>query len=119
MFNLDDSTNENNRERNKMQLFIPYHPYRIFAIGGSGFEYSNTIDDIYENIDDCNPNRKIKKLIGFDDMIPDFMTHKIFIAIIKELFIRCRKLNVSLLFIVHSHFSDPNISDQIQLITQQ
>ena len=32
-------------------------------------ECSNTMDDIYENINDYNPSRKIKKLIVFDDMI--------------------------------------------------
>ena len=41
-----------------------------------------------------------KKLIAFDDMIADIMTNKIFQAIIKELFIRCRKLNIWLVFII-------------------
>ena len=58
-------------------------------------ECSNTMDDIYENIDDYNPNRKRKILIVFDDMIADIMSKKTFQAIIKELFIRCRKLNIS------------------------
>ena len=39
-------------------------------------ECSNTIDDIYENIDDYNPNRKRKILNVFDDMIADIMTNK-------------------------------------------
>ena len=51
-------------------------------------EYSNTMDDVYNNIDDCNPKRKRKFLIVFDDMIADIMTNKKFQAIIKELFIR-------------------------------
>ena len=46
-------------------------------------ECSNTIDDVYENIDDYNPNRKRKILIVFDDMIADFMSNKKFQAIIK------------------------------------
>ena len=62
-------------------------------------ECSNTMDDVYENINDYNPIRKRKKLIVFDDMIADIMTNKKFQAIIKELFIRCRKLNISLVFI--------------------
>ena len=62
-------------------------------------ECSNTMDDVYENINDYNPIRKRKKLIVFDDMIADIMTNKRFQAIIKELFIRCRKLNISLVFI--------------------
>ena len=43
----------------------------------------------------------------FDDMIADIMTNKRFQAIIKEVFIRCRKLNVSLWFISQSYFSVP------------
>ena len=60
-------------------------------------EYSNTMDDIYNNIDDYSPTREV--LIVFDDMIADIMTNKKFQTIIKELFIRCRKLNTSLVFI--------------------
>ena len=56
-------------------------------------EYSNTIADVYENIND-NPNRRRKILIVFDDMIADIMTSRKFQAKIKELFIRCRKLNI-------------------------
>ena len=69
-------------------------------------ECSNTMDDVYENINDYNPIRKRKKLIVFDVMIVDIMSNKKFQAIIKELFIRCRKLNVSL-FITQSYFSVP------------
>ena len=52
---------------------------------------SNTMDDVYEDIDNYNPKRNKKVLIVFDDMIADIMTNKRFQAIIKELFIRCRK----------------------------
>ena len=68
-------------------------------------ECSNTMDDVYENINDYNPIRKRKKIIVFDDMIADIMTSKKFQAIIKELFIRCRKLNISLIFITQPYFS--------------
>ena len=57
-------------------------------------ECSNTMDDVYQNIHDYNSSRKRKILIVFDDMIADIMTNKKFQAIIKELFIRCRKLNI-------------------------
>ena len=70
-------------------------------------ECSNRMDDVYQNIDDYNPSRKRKILIVFDDMIADIMTNKKFQAIIKELFIRCRKLNISLVFITQSYFSLP------------
>ena len=65
------------------------------------------MDDVYENIDDYNPIRKRKKIIVFDDMIADITTNRRFQAIIKELFIRCRKLNISLVFITQSYFSVP------------
>ena len=51
------------------------------------------MDDVYENSNDYNPIRKRKKLIVFDDMIADILTNKKFQALIKELFIRCIKLN--------------------------
>ena len=65
------------------------------------------MDDVYNNINDYNPTRKRKMLIVFDDMIADTMTNKQFQAIIKELFIRCRKLNISLVFITQSYFYVP------------
>ena len=55
-------------------------------------ECSNTIDNVYENIDEYSPNRQRKILIVFDDMIADIMENRKFQAMIKELFIRCRKL---------------------------
>ena len=52
------------------------------------------MSDVYENIDNYNPNRKRKILIVFHDMIADIVTNKRFQSIIKELFIRCRKQNI-------------------------
>ena len=68
---------------------------------------SNTMDNVYENINDYNPSRKRKFLIAFDEMIADIMTNKTFQAIIKELLIRCWKLNISLVFITQSYFTVP------------
>ena len=70
-------------------------------------EYSNDMDDVFTNIDECNKQRKRKVLIIFDDMIVDIMSSKNFKAIIKELFIRCRKLNISIVFITQSYFRAP------------
>ena len=158
MFNLEDITNESNKDHNLKWSFIPDHPYRILIIGGSGsgktnallnlikeqgdinkiylyakdlsetkyeflirkredagikhlnnlnafVECSNTMDDVYENTDDYNPNKKRKNLTVFDDMIADIITKKTFQAKIKDLFIRCRRLNISLGFISQSYFS--------------
>ena len=49
----------------------------------------------------------MKNLNFFDDMIVDIVTNKKFQAIIKEFFIRCRKLNTSLMFITQSSFYVP------------
>ena len=65
------------------------------------------MDDIYENIDSYNQTRKRKILIIFDDMIADIVTNKKFQSIIEKLFIRCRKLNTSLVLITQSYFSVP------------
>ena len=70
-------------------------------------EYSNTMNDVYENIDNYNLSKKRKILIVFDDMIADIITNKKFKSIIEELFIRCRKLNIALLFITQCYFSVP------------
>ena len=67
-------------------------------------ECSNTMDDVYENINDYNPSSKRKVLIVFDDMIADIMSNKKFKTIIKKLFIRFRKINISLVFITQSYF---------------
>ena len=75
--------------------------------GNAFIECSNTMDDVYKSIDDYNPNRRRKILIVFDDMIGDIMINKKFQAILKELFIRCWKINISLVLITQSYFSVP------------
>ena len=70
-------------------------------------ECSNTMDDVCDNINDYNSNRSRDIVIVFDNMIADVMTNRIFQAIIKEMFIRCKKLNIPLVFITQSYFSIP------------
>ena len=65
------------------------------------------MDDVYNNIDDYNAKIKRKILIVFDDVISDIMINKRFQTTIQELLIRCRKLNISLVFITQSYFSVP------------
>ena len=74
-------------------------------------ESSNTMDDVYENIGDYNPSRKRKILIVFDDMVADIMTNKKIQTIIKELFIRCRKSNILLVFTTSLIFLFQKMSD--------
>ena len=63
--------------------------------------------DVYNNIYNYNTRRKKKILIVFDDMIADLMTNKRFQAVIKKLFTKCRKSNISLVFMTQSYFSVP------------
>ena len=70
-------------------------------------EYSNDMHDVYKNIDEYNPNKENKILIVFDDMIADMIHNKKLNSIVTELFIRGRKLNISLVFITQSYFKVP------------
>ena len=62
-------------------------------------EYSNNMQDIYKNIEEYNISKKRKILIIFDDMIADMINNKKLNSVVTELFIRGRKLNISLVFI--------------------
>ena len=63
--------------------------------------------DIYENIEEYNPNKQHKILIIFDDMIADMLSNKKLNPIATELLIWGRKLNISLVFITQSYFAVP------------
>ena len=65
------------------------------------------MDNIYKNIEEYNPNKRRKILIVFDDMIADMLSDKKLNAIVTELLIGCRKLNISLVFITQSYFAVP------------
>ena len=84
------------------------------------------MDDIYKNIEECNPNKKRKILIVFDDMIADIainkkLSNKKLNRIVTELFIRGRKLNIALIMkfpnkqefqqIPFNHASDVDFKD--------
>ena len=62
---------------------------------------------VYKNIDEYNPDKENKILIVFDDMIADMIHNKKLNSIVTELFIRGRKLNISLVFITQSYFKVP------------
>ena len=70
-------------------------------------EYSNDIQDFYKNIDDYNPRKKRKILIVFDDMIADMINNNKLNPIVTELFIKGRKLNISIVSIKQSYFKVP------------
>ena len=60
------------------------------------------MDDIYKNIEEYNPNKRRKILIVFDDVIADMLSNKKLNLIVTELFIRGRKLSISLVVITQS-----------------
>ena len=68
------------------------------------------MNDALEDIINYNKKRHKKVLIIFDDMIADIMRSKKFKAIVKELFIRCRKVNISIVFMTQSYFRTPKDS---------
>ena len=65
------------------------------------------MDDIYKNIEEYDPNKKRKILIVFDDMMADMLSNKKLNPILTEVFIRGRKLSISLVSIAKSYFTLP------------
>ena len=65
------------------------------------------MQDVYKNIEEYNIGKKRKILIVFDDMIADMINNKKLNSITTKLFIRGRKLNISLVFITKSYFKVP------------
>ena len=65
------------------------------------------MQDAYENIDEYIIDKERKILIVFDDMIADMIFNKKMNSIVTKLFIRGRKLNISLVFITQSYFKVP------------
>ena len=63
-------------------------------------EHANYMHDIYKYIEEYNPNKKCQTLIVFDDVIADMLSN----PVVTDLFIRGRKLNISLVFITQSCF---------------
>ena len=53
--------------------------------------YSQTIDDVYENLEDYNSTKKRKRLILFGDMIAAMEANKKLSPIVTALFLRGRK----------------------------
>ena len=74
-------------------------------------EYCNNMDDIYKNIEEYSPNKKQKVLIVFNDIISDMLSNRKLTQIGTELFIRGRKLNISLVSIKQSYLAVPKILD--------
>ena len=79
---------------------------RYFNDSKAFIECSNDIDDIYKTIGEYYANKKRKILFVFD-MIANIYINKKLHAIVTEVFIRGRKLNISPAFILKSYFAGP------------
>ena len=67
-------------------------------------EYSDDMNDVYADISNYNKKRENKVLIVFDNIITDIEYNKIFKKMIKKLFYRGRKINISIVFITQCYF---------------
>ena len=65
------------------------------------------MDDLYKNIEEYIPDKKRKILIVFDDIVSNILNNRKLNPIVTELFVRGRKLNISLVFITQSYFAVP------------
>ena len=102
MINFHDYTNENKTEHN-LKWNIPFvYLNQFFWLT----DWLTDWQDVYENIEECNLGKKHKVLIVFD-MIADIINNKNVNPVVTELFIRGRKLNISIAFIKQSYFRVP------------
>ena len=80
-------------------------------------EHSSDIQDAYKNVKEYKPRRECKVLIVSDDMIVVKIGNKTFSPIVTELFIRRRKINISLIFITQPHFKAPkDVSKKLYIL---
>ena len=97
-------------EEPKYQLFINKREKAGINLNNDStafIEHSNSMDDIFSDINNYNKKRKRKVLIIFDDMNCHVMSDKKSEQVLKDLFIRSRKLNISLCFLTQFYFSVP------------
>ena len=74
-------------------------------------EHSNDIHDVYKNIGDYNPDLEYKISIVFDNTIANMINNRKLNSLVTELFIRQRKLNISLVFITQSYLKFQKMLD--------
>ena len=85
----------------------PYESkYQFLVNKGAFIEYSNDMQDVYKNVNKYNVDKE-RKIIVFDYMIADVINNKKANSVVTELFIRARKLNISLVFITQLYFKVP------------
>ena len=70
-------------------------------------EYSNYLQDVFKNIEEYNLSKKQKVFTIFDDMIAVMINNKKLTLVVTELFIRGRKLNISIVILTQSYSKLP------------
>ena len=65
------------------------------------------MEDVYKNINEYNVDKEQKILIVFDDIVAEMINKKKLNSIVTELFIRGKKLNIPIVFIIQSYFKVP------------
>ena len=78
-----------------------------FNVLKSSQMYSSDMQNVYKDIEEYKIGKESKILIAFNDMISDIINNKKLNSIVTELFIKGRKLNISLVFITQSYFKVP------------
>ena len=63
--------------------------------------------DVYKNIEEYDLGKQSKILIVFDDTVTDMINNKELNPVITEQFLRGKKLNISIVFIMQSYFKVP------------
>ena len=82
--------------------------YMLMMMMIMGFiEYSNKKQNVYKNIDEYNAGMVQKRLSVFEDIIADMFINKKSNPVVTEIFIRGRKLNISISFITQSYLAVP------------
>ena len=72
-------------------------------------EYSNNMDDISENIEKYNPNKKRKILIVLHNMTAGMINNKTLHPIVTKLFIKRREFNVSIVLLPKCYLKIPKV----------
>ena len=102
----------NQPDINEIYLYAkdPYevkYQYLINKREKVGLDHFNDMQDVYKNIEEYNLGKKHKILIVLDDMIADMINNKKLNPVVTELFIRGRKLIISVVFITKSYCKVP------------
>ena len=74
-------------------------------------EYSDDMQDVHKTIEGYNPNKERKVLLIFDDIIADMINNKKLNPLVTELFVRGRKLNISIVFITQLYLKCQKMLD--------